>query len=374
MAQMHRERGRDVAFDLPALASGCSGCNAAEDKISLVLRLLRKAAVEHRESRGRQFYSIRAVAKHFALPTTTVTRLYSQLKVEGVLGSIWGSKTIIEPAQLDNDIRVKAMVALPLPVRALSVLSTYRHFVRAMQRALWKERFASRIVFYDEALFDGCTVLDALLESRTDIVVWLMPPPRMSIWLSRLKDRGVKSVIIADEVPINGGPGYYLSWEDPLLEGLSAWRRSHIRRAVVIKNPQPISSSRLRLLHSCLGSAGIAFESCEIAELETNRRSIGEGTGLIFTSAQSIVQFAYTGLGRLADLLQQTRVLFVHGGVELPFATHLNPCFDTVDFDWRIIARRIVSDLLIDFWRGGMQEQTIFKGTWRPGNRLINLQ
>ena len=147
------------------------------------------------------------------------------------------------------------------------------------------------------------------------------------------------------------------------------WRRSHIRRVIVIKDPRSTASSRLRLLHSCLAQAGIGCDSLEIVEFQSKPRAAAGHTGLIFTSAQSIVQFAYTGLGRLADLLEHGRVSFVHSGVDLPFAPYLNPSFDSIEFDWRVIARRLVSDLLIDFWHGGMQEQTIFKASWRPGSR-----
>ena len=83
MVQVHR--------DLPDLAALGLVERLANEKISVVLGLLRRTAAEHRESTGRPFYSIRTVARHFNLPSTTVIRLYDQLKVEGVLGSVWGA-------------------------------------------------------------------------------------------------------------------------------------------------------------------------------------------------------------------------------------------------------------------------------------------
>ena len=364
--------GNGTSDGLPSLPPFESLSNqpfTPKDKATVALRLLRQAAVTSRGVKGLPFYSIRTVSTHFSLSPTTVTRLYGQLKAEGVLGSIWGSKTVIEPTQIDQDIRIKAIVGLPVPITTFSAVPAYRHFVRAMQRMLCKQRFGSHVVFYDDAAPDASQLADMLLEYRVDIVIWLMPFPKLCNAITRLVDRGVKSVTIGDQMPINGEFGYYLSWEDPLLEGLSMWRRSHIRRVIVIEDPRSTASSRLRLLHSCLAQAGIACDSLGIVEFQSNPRAAAGHTGLIFTSAQSIVQFAYTGLGRLADLLEHGRVLFVHGGVDLPFAPHLNPSFDSIEFDWRVIARRLVSDLLIDFWRCGMQEQTIFKASWRPGNR-----
>src|SRR5437764_14641026 len=103
----------------------------ATEKATIALQFLREVAIAQRQSQRQKFYSIRAVAKHFSLPTSRVTRLYSQLKTEGILSSIWGSKTIIEPTQLDNDIRLKGIVALPMPLHAFSVTSSYKLFARS---------------------------------------------------------------------------------------------------------------------------------------------------------------------------------------------------------------------------------------------------
>src|SRR5690242_19133591 len=103
-----------------------------KEKAAVALQLPRRAAAANRRSTGRPFYSIRTVARHFGLPTTTVTRMYDQLKTEGVLGGIWGSKTIIEPAELDSDVRVRGMIVLPVPVRTFAATSTSRLFLRNM--------------------------------------------------------------------------------------------------------------------------------------------------------------------------------------------------------------------------------------------------
>ena len=143
--------------NLPAFEA-LAGSPPREGKSGVVLQLLRQAAMASRQSKGRPFYSIRTVARHFSLPATTVTRLYDQLRTEGVLGSIWGSKTIIEPSQLDNDIRLKGIVALPIPLRAFSALSAPRFFVGRMQRALSRERFGSVVLFYDDHGYPGAGV------------------------------------------------------------------------------------------------------------------------------------------------------------------------------------------------------------------------
>jgi hypothetical protein len=337
------------------------------EKTNIALRLLREAAIASRQSKSRPFYSIRAVAKHFSLPTSTVIRLYGRLKTEGVLGSIWGSGTIVEPTHLDNDIRLKAMVALPVPMRAFSVIPSYRLFIRSMQRDLWRERFSSQIIFYEEPMFDASAVTDAVLQTGSDLVVWLVPPARMASAFSKLKDRGIKSLIITDEMPIDGGSGYYLDWQGAVIRGLEDWKRSGHRMAVVIKNTDSDTSSILRLLPSCLAKVGLDFDVRETWELRPSQRSASASAarpGVIFISAQSLIRLAQAGVRGIEDLLRHNRVLFIHGGVDLLFQTHINRCFDTIKFNWSTISRRIVSDLITSPCGYSFQKQTIFRGKW----------
>ena len=356
--------------DLPGLE--CLGDQSipSANKAAVVLRLLRQAAVANRRSKGLPFYSIRSVAKHFSLPPTTVTRLYGQLKTEGLLASIWGSKTIIEPKQLDNDIRLRAIATVPLPLRAFSTVPTYRNFAYVIQRALSRERFGSRIVFYDEALLDGSRLTDALLECRTDVVIWLTPPARISSAISRLRDRGVRSITISDEVPINGEAGYYLSWQDAVIEGLAGWKRAGVRRVFVVKGEEPSCSNSARSLRSCLARVGFPFEVRERAQLDATQLSLDPKArhfGVILLSSRSLILFAQAGVDALDNLLRHSHVLFIYGGVDLPFQTDVNRSFDTVEFEWRTIARCIVRDLVLSRCTNDVDSQTVFKGKWNFG-------
>src|SRR5690242_14348452 len=60
-------------------------------KSDLILRVLRQKARGSRNKKLHAFYSIRAVATHFGVPATTVSRIYTQLKAEGLLTTVWGS-------------------------------------------------------------------------------------------------------------------------------------------------------------------------------------------------------------------------------------------------------------------------------------------
>ena len=367
MAQLFHENGQvGSALDLPALGPFVPSNNTAKEKIGLVLRLLRQAAVESRKSTGQPFYSIRAVAKHFSLPPTTVTRLYAQLKVEGVLGSIWGSKTIIEPLEIDRDIRLRAIVGLPVALATFSVSASYRQFFQLMQQALWKQRFGSRLIFHDNGFAESPRFARLLIDYGVDVVMWLMPPARSCNAAALLKDRGIRFIPIIEGMPLNGNSGYYLSWQDALVQCLRDWRNCGERRALVVQDTQS-NSSALRLVQSCLTENGFAFDMREASDLRTDQapwQSHSTGHPVIFLSPQSLMQFEHTGVGALDLTMRHSRILFVHGSMDSPFQRQQNRSFDTITFDWRTITRRIVSDIVADRCANHREVQIIFRAKW----------
>lgn len=374
MAQIFHEAGvLGTEAGLPALQSLVPATSTAKEKIDLVLRLLRQAAVERREPKGRPFYSIRTVAKHFSLPPTTVTRLYGQLKTEGVLGSIWGSKTIIEPVDVDKDIRLKAIVGLPVSLGQFSLAPGYRKFFRVIQHTLWRQRFGSQLVFYENGFGESSKFADTLLDYNADVVIWLTPSSRMSNTIARLRDRGVRLITIADETPINGESGYFISRRDALIEGLAAWKIAGIQSAIILDENQCALSSTQRMLQAALMDAGIPFTRQAFDTAGSNaspRKSDWRQSGIIFASAQSVVRFAYTDVAGLRNLSQQNRTMFLEGRMDLPIETRLNGNFDAIEFDWRTVARRIASNLATTAGESRRPSQEIFKAKWCGATRL----
>jgi hypothetical protein len=354
---------------LPALDRLGSQSVTVRERATVALRLLRDAAVVSRKSEGRTFYSIRAVAKHFSLPPTTVTRLYGQLKTEGVLGSIWGSKTIIEPLAIDKDIRLKAIVGLPVSLSTFSLSPGYRKFFRLIQRTLWKQRFGSQLVFYENGFGESSKFADSLLDYNADVVIWLTPSSRMSNAVARLRDRGVRLITIADRMPINGESGYYISRRDALIEGLAGWKTAGIRSVRTVYEHQCTRVGTQRMLQTVLMDLGIPFSSYKLGLADSSELSVPKGrdSGVIFASAQSVLQFAQKGVADLSTLLRENRIMFLEGVVDLPPEMHLSGLFDAIEFDWRMIARRIVTDLIANRCMNGAQEQAVFRAKWCPG-------
>jgi len=198
-----------------------------------------------------------------------------------------------------------------------------------------------------------------------------MPMPRIAGIFYKLKDHGIKSLVIADEMPVNDETGYYLNWEDALIHGLGDWKNSGSQAVFVIKGPHPISSSTLRQVRSSLVKVGFDFRVTEQPELKPFERTstpTPNKPGMIFISPQSLIQFAQAGVHKVEELLGHHRVLFIHGIVNLPYQTKLNRCFDSISFEWSTISTRIVRDVVAGRCNNNhLGKQRIFTGKWRAG-------
>jgi hypothetical protein len=170
-------------------------------------------------------------------------------------------------------------------------------------------------------------------------------------------------------MPINGEPGYYISRRDALIEGLAGWKTAGIRSVQIVYEHQCTPTATQRMLQTGLMDLGIPFSGHKVGVGDSTELSLANrrDSGVVFASAQSVVQFAHKGAADLSTLLRESRVMFLEGVVDLPPEMHLSGLSDAIEFDWRIIARRIVTDLIENRCTNGVQEQTIFKAKWCRG-------
>src|SRR6266446_786162 len=149
---------------------------ADRDRSLLIMQCLRRTAQKSRKNKkSRPFYSIRTVARHFAVAPTTVSRIYTRLKDEGLLTSVWGSKTFVQPTRIDKQLRVRAVIAMPALLPRFRALPEYRMFFASVQDALWKLGFATRLVFHEGRDAETPVFAELLLNYEADSVFWYLP-------------------------------------------------------------------------------------------------------------------------------------------------------------------------------------------------------
>jgi hypothetical protein len=329
--------------DLRALESVSRHTDIAEEKSALILRLLRQKAQRSRNKKPQPFFSIRAVASHFAVPPTTVSRIYSQLKDEGLLASIWGSKTFVEPVQIDNHLRVRAVVALPASLTSFCTGREYRTFFLEMRDALWKLGFATRLLFYEGHDADEPTFAELLLNYKVDIVIWFLPTPRMKGTASRLVDRGIRAITVTDFPASPAEHPYYISRERALKDGLLAWQKDGITSITVLRSPCLEAANTFATVEKCLRDAALPYTivNVETWQFQLQRKN----RAIIFPSSELAMRLGSRDPGRFAELLEQSRVLMVNGLIDLPGWYPVNASIDVIEVDWEIVAKRIASDL-----------------------------
>lgn len=336
--------------DLHALGSVSRHTDIAEEKSALILRVLRQKAQRSRNKRAQPFFSIRAVASHFAVPPTTVSRIYSRLKDEGLLASKWGSKTFVEPVQIDNQLRVRAVVALPASLTSFCTIREYRTFFLEMRDALWKLGFATRLLFYEGRDAEEPTFAELLLNYKADIVIWFLPTLRMKGTAARLVDRGIRAITVTDFPASSAEHPYYISRERALKDGLLTWQRDGITSITVLQSPHCESGTTVATVEKCLRDAAMPYTVMNVESWQFHESlrtgSQRKNRAIVFPSSELALSLGSQAPGHFVELLEQSRIMLTEGLIDLPGWYRVNARIDIIEVDWEIVAKRIASDLV----------------------------
>ena len=366
MAQIYGRNGHarsadeKVFTDLPALES-LTVDEKSDEKATCILRVLRAVAKKNRTKGSRPFYSIRSVAKHFELPPTTVTRMYGRLKEEGLLTSAWGSKTFVEPIDIDRDRRVKGDIALPVALESFAHVRSYRQFFLAMRRELWRIGFAVRLMF-NEGHDKDTEFLEERLRYKVDGVISFLPNGVARMASARLADRGVRITTIVDTLTSRADYHYRLSRERAAHECLAAWKKRGVNAVFVVPSSCADDLAKVATISVCLPLLGIKHLSLDLEHLQKERRLPQQNCGLIFTSSVPAVRLAYENHAHFRKLIARYPTLLIDGLIDFPAGRPVQGELDTLEFDWQHAARQIANDFAHP---AGVNGKThIFEANW----------
>ncbi len=370
-AELSSGSGPELSLpDLTSPRTTLPNRNAAMRKSVLILRLLRRKARASRNKKAQPFYSIRAVASHFGVPATTVSRIYNQLRREGLLTSVWGSKTFVEPAKIDNQLRVRGIVALPASLTCFCTLRQYRNFLSEMRDTLWKCGFATRLLFYEGNDAQLPSFAELLLGYRPDIVIWFLPSAKMKGTVARLLDRGIRIITVADCPGDCRAHHYCVDRERAIKNALLSWQQNGVHSVTVLQDAHCDSISVVALVEKCLRDTSMshALAIAESWQLQGTLPTYGQraNQGFIFSSSDLAVALATRDPARFAKLLERSRLLLMDGPIDLPVSWAIKPSIDVVEIDLRAVVKRIASDL-IHSPRSRSAEPVTFQAKWVPG-------
>src|SRR5690349_1300747 len=118
-------RTKSPPSGLPTLPRRLNAKNKGETALTLH-ELLRRIALENQQAEPQTFYSLREVAKNFALPLSQVSRVFARLEKEGLLGRVRGSRTVLHSRKYNRNLRVRGIVGLPVNIFRFLALTDYR--------------------------------------------------------------------------------------------------------------------------------------------------------------------------------------------------------------------------------------------------------
>jgi hypothetical protein len=243
-----------------------------------------------------------------------------------------------------------------------------------MRDALWKLGFATRLLFYEGRDAEEPTFAELLLSYKVDVVIWVMPTPRMKGTAARLVDRGIRVITVSDAQSNSGEyHPYYISRERALRHGLLTWQKDGISSVTVLRNPCLEAANTFATVEKCLRDVGMPHAVVNIESWQS-LDSLPTGSqqkhrAIIFPSSEVAVRFGSRDPGQFAGLLEQSRVIMVTGLIDLPGWHPVNASIDVIEVDWEIVAKRIASDLARST-RSPIDAPIVFQAKWvREANK-----
>jgi DNA-binding transcriptional ArsR family regulator len=141
-----RSTKRPSKKKLPGLRKLRLPRHSPHSKSRLILKLLRRLTRQSRQTYPVRFYPIRSIAARFHISPSIVSRHYRQLQSEGLLTTIWGSKTVI-PASVPP-IKKQAYL-IPISVAELVASESYRNYVISLHRRLRSRGIAEHLILFE---------------------------------------------------------------------------------------------------------------------------------------------------------------------------------------------------------------------------------
>jgi hypothetical protein len=341
---------KKVSRTLPPLRVIARGNDRSERTEDLV-DVLRQIAIKNQTDQPQAFYSMRDIASALRVSLSSVPPACRQLEREGLLTRIRGSKTVLQGAQFDRRLTVRAFVGLPACLSSFLTIQDYRTFFMCIRRELRLHDFASAMPLFKRNELGGMTISERFKSYQVDTVVWFSPPRASRESLLRLIEMGIRVITISlgerGSIPAR----YQVRREDAIRKLLAHWRSAHdIAEVTVVESPsfrRPSTEDVLTGVAEEIGiqCSAVSFNGEPIDEFVGQLQQIRTG-GILFPSSELVSFFCFRSPKAVAQLLHCQRLGFVDGPVNIPFAPVPDAQVDLVTVDWQSVAKKIVADLI----------------------------
>jgi hypothetical protein len=339
---------KKITQGLPPLPARLT-LKAKEPKGAQLLEILRGIAIAYQQQNPQVFYPIREVARRFAVPLSTVSRVYDALEEEGILVSVRGSKTVLQGLSSGRHLSVLGFIGMPALTSSFVTLQDCRTFFIRTRRELRARGFAVATVFYDRSEGQKGRLFSRIEKYDFDIVLWHQPERAAKETAPRLKDRGVQVIGVSDRWFPSIHCRYEVRRDSAIVSILRDWHANDAITSVVVVRGVETSAAKEELLKTLLEEEGLLAEFKGAGDQPLadflNSLSGDKHRGIIFPSLAAAM-FAFRAPEALAKLMSRARVALTGGPVSIPFAKVPDVAADLVVVDWQLVAEQIVSDLI----------------------------
>jgi DNA-binding transcriptional regulator YhcF (GntR family) len=161
--------------------------------------LLKQIVIERQNDQLQPFYSIRAVANHFRVPTARVSRIYQRLTSERLLRTVWGSRTLLEPHKSSRNSESRS-VGVAVDLGRFLESSDYRVSILLLQLEIWNHEVDDHLLFFEEEPGELVHLCTRNHHPHISTIVWLFPEASHNQTLLRLHDLGLRVICVSDHV------------------------------------------------------------------------------------------------------------------------------------------------------------------------------
>jgi hypothetical protein len=340
---------KKVSRALAPLPSG-RALNKAPHKTEALTGILREVAVKNQRDQPLAFHSVRAVAAHFRVPVSTVSRAYRTLEQEGLISRVRGSKTVLQGLHFDRQLKVRSFVGFPASISRFVTLQDYRTFLIRIRRELRLRGFAAATAFFEPPEASSDALSKRFKAYEVDTVIWFQPGKESAITALHLADMGIRLLGVANDSFCQIPCRYQVRRDGAIKALLTSWKTENAGRVTVVESKEQRSAALDETLHGILDDLGIPWSVATyqnqrseafLRELQRKKTS-----GVIFSSSSLASKFCFRAPGAVADLLAAHPVALINGPVSMPFAKVPDVNVDLVTVDWQMVVERIVDDLI----------------------------
>jgi hypothetical protein len=322
----------------------------AHHKTEALIDILRDVAVKNQQEQPLAFHSVRAVAAHFRVPMSTVSRAYQHLEQEGLLTRVRGSKTLLQGLTFDRQLKVRAFVGFPASISSFVTIQDYRTFLIRIRRELRLRGFAAATAFFEPGEGSSGALAKRFKAYEVDTVIWFQPGKEAHETAPYLSDMAIRLLGVANDSFCPMPCRYQIRREAAISTLLADWKSHQAAPVILVQAKDQRAAAIEETLRAALTELEIPWtvaayqqQRCETFLRELQRKKTG---GIIFSSSAVVSKFCFRAPGAVVELLKTHRVALVSGPVSMPFARVPNVQVDLVTVDWQMVAERIVDDLI----------------------------